>query len=83
MNREHIAEGITKLIEGDLKIKIKSPDQDLIGSKILDSFAMLLVISFIKKEFKVELQMESLDFDAFMSIHSMADLVLDKVPSSS
>ena len=63
------------MIESELKIKIAGDDQDLLGTDTIDSYTMMLLIAFIKKEFGVELDVEKMDFDAFGSINTIADLV--------
>ncbi|MBI4180092.1 hypothetical protein HY522_11795 [bacterium] len=74
-DRETVKSKIKALIEGELSIAIESDDQDLVGTDTIDSYTMMLLISFIGKEFKVELDMEKMDFDAFGSINTIADLV--------
>lgn len=75
LNRDEVKSKIKKLIESELNIKIQSDDQDLVGTDTIDSYTMMLLISFINKEYKVELDMEKIDFDAFGSINTITDLV--------
>ena len=76
MTKQQIVAKLRACVESDLKIKIKSDDQDLVGEKVLDSFCMLLLITFIKKEFGVQLNVDKLDFDAFNSLNTLAELIL-------
>ena len=74
MERAEVADRLKQLIEEDTQKKIDSPDQEL----DLDSYTMMLIITFVKEELGIELDMDTLDFDAFTSLNTLADLVLDK-----
>ncbi len=73
MNKTEIADKLKKLIEDDTKQTIADHDQKL----DLDSFTMMLTISFVKEDIGVELDMETLDFDAFTSLNTLAELILE------
>lgn len=74
MNRQEIIRRIQKVIEEQNRITIKNNDERL----DMDSFAMMLLVTFIKEEMGVQLDMESLDFDAFTSLNTLADLIEHK-----
>jgi acyl carrier protein len=74
MEKAEIADRLKQLIEEDTQKKIDSHDQKL----DLDSYTMMLTITFVKEEMGIELDMDTLDFDAFTSLNTFADLVLDK-----
>lgn len=74
MEKAEIADRLKQLIEEDTQKKIDGPDQKL----DLDSYTMMLTITFVKEELGIELDMDTLDFDAFTSLNTLADLVLDK-----
>ena len=74
MERVEVTDRLKQLIEEDTQKKIDSPDQEL----DLDSYTMMLTITFVKEEMGIELDMDTLDFDAFTSLNTLADLVLDK-----
>jgi len=76
MQRDEIREELKNLIESDLKIKIKDDNQDLLGSKIIDSYTMLLIITFIREELELELNMDKIDFETFTSINTIVDFIL-------
>ncbi len=61
---------VRELIEGELQISIQGDDEEL----DIDSFTMMLVITFIEDEAGVKLDMDSLDFDAFTSIATLKKL---------
>ena len=74
MEKAEIADRLKQLIEEDTQKKIDSHDQKL----DLDSYTMMLTITFVKEELGIELDMDTLDFDAFTSLNTLAGLVLDK-----
>ena len=72
LKKSEIIQKIKKVIEDEKEIKIAEADQQL----DIDSFTMMLTIMFVKDEFQIQLDMEKLDFDAFLSLNSIADLIL-------
>ena len=72
IQRSEIANQLKKLIEEEREISIQDFDSDL----DIDSFTMMLVIMYIKDNFGIQLNMDKLDFDAFTSLNTIADLVL-------
>ena len=79
MEKSEIADRLKKLIEEDTQKTIESHDQQL----DLDSYTMMLTITFVKEELGIELDMDTLDFDAFTSLNTLAELVLDKAKAVS
>ena len=71
MKRSDVIEKLKNLIEEEREITIDANDQKL----DIDSFTMTLIISSVNDEFGVTLDMEPLDFDAFTSLNTLADLV--------
>ena len=74
MDRAEVTRKLKDLIETETKISIESDDQEL----DIDSFVMMMTITFIEAEFGVALDMDELDFDAFKSLNTLADLTLNK-----
>ncbi len=74
MNREELIAKLKELIEKETQEEIKSPDEEL----DIDSFTMMLIITFADVELGVTLNMDSLDFDAFKSLNTFADLILEQ-----
>ena len=74
MERTEITTKLKELIEAETKITIGADDQEL----DIDSFMMMMVITFIDEQFQIVLDMDELDFDAFTSLNSLADLVVNK-----
>jgi acyl carrier protein len=71
MEKQIIIDKLKDLIEGQDEIKISSPDQKL----DIDSYTMMLVITYVREEMEVQLDMDALDFDAFTSLNSLSDIV--------
>ena len=74
MNRAEIVAGLKDLIESQTRINIEDENQQL----DIDSFTMMLTISYLKEEAKVQLDMDELDFDAFASLATLADMAENK-----
>ena len=73
MRRSEITAQLKALIERETKATIAGDDEEL----DIDSFTMMLIITYVGEEMRVELDMDSLDFDAFTSLNTLADLVLN------
>lgn len=71
MERSDVIEKLKTLIEEEREIIIDNNDQKL----DIDSFTMTLIISVVNDEIGVALDMETLDFDAFTSLNTLADLI--------
>ncbi len=71
MTRDAMAEKLKAMIEEQKQVQVPSLDAPL----DLDSFMMMLVITFIDTELGVQLDLDKMDFDVFMSINTLLDLV--------
>ena len=69
-----IAQQLKNLIEESREIIINGNDEKL----DIDSFTMMLVIMYVKENFGIQLNLDKIDFDAFTSLNTLADLVLDE-----
>ena len=72
MEKNEIIGQLKELIERQTEKKIKSPDENI----DIDSFTMMLVITFVDQKLKVKLDMDTLDFDKFKSLNDLANLIL-------
>ena len=72
MEKNEIIGQLKELIEKQTEKKIKSPDENI----DIDSFTMMLVITFVDQKLKVKLDMDTLDFDKFKSLNDLANLIL-------
>lgn len=71
MDRATFAQELKELIEEQSKAPISSFDQEL----DIDSFCMMLIITFTDAKLGVTLDMEILDFDDFKSVNVLADMI--------
>jgi acyl carrier protein len=71
MKKSEILEHLKKLIEDETEIGISDNDQKL----DIDSFMMLMIISYVNDNMGVEIDMENLDFDVFTSLNTLSDLI--------
>ena len=78
MDRPTVVAELKKLIEKEIKSQIASNDEEL----DIDSFTMMLIITFADLQWGVKLDMDSLDFDAFKSLNTLTDLILQKTTTS-
>ena len=72
MKKNEIIGQLKELIERQTEKKIKSPDENI----DIDSFTMMLVITFVDQKLKVKLDMDTLDFDKFKSLNDLANIIL-------
>jgi acyl carrier protein len=73
MDRTEIVDKLKRLIEEQDEIEIADADKKL----DIDSYTMMLVITFVQDDMGIQLDMDKLDFDAFTSLNTFADLVLE------
>ena len=72
MKKEQIITQLKELIEEQTEKKINSNDEDI----NIDSFTMMLVITFADQKLNIKLDMDTLDFDKFKSLNDLANLIL-------
>ena len=74
MNRETVTEKLKTFMETECNIPIESDDKEL----DIDSFNMMLIITYVDSDLGITLDMDRLDFDAFTSLNTLTDLVLSE-----
>jgi acyl carrier protein len=72
MEREDVASKLKYLIEEQSELVISNNDDQL----DIDSYMMMLIITYVDEEMGVRLDMDQLDFDDFKSLNTFTDLVL-------
>lgn len=68
-------ERITALIRGALGVEVPSREADLIDAGLLDSLALVSLITEIEAEFGFQLPLDDFDVDAFRSVERIAAFV--------
>ena len=72
MKKEQIVTQLKELIEEQTEKRINNNDEDI----NIDSFTMMLVITFADQKLNIKLDMDTLDFDKFKSLNDLANLIL-------
>jgi acyl carrier protein len=55
-----------------------APEEDLLGSGIVDSLGILRLVAFIEEQFGVQVPDEDVVFENFQSIHAMASYIAQR-----
>jgi acyl carrier protein len=66
---------IQGLILEKLSVRVESPKSDLFQTGVFDSLTLVQFIVHLEEHFGLHLPMGDLDFDSFVSIQRMAELV--------
>jgi acyl carrier protein len=72
MEKNEIIGQLKTLIEDQTEKKIKDENENI----DIDSFTMMLVITFADQKLNIKLDMETLDFDQFKSLSDLADVII-------
>ena len=72
MEKSEVLKELKNLIEGQTEKEIKDENQDI----DIDSFTMMLVITFADQKLNIKLDMDTLDFDKFKSLNDLVNLIL-------
>jgi acyl carrier protein len=74
MDKTEIIKKLKDFIEKQDNIVIEDANQRL----DIDSYTMMLIIMFVDEDIGVQLDMDTLDFDAFLSLDTFASIVLQE-----
>jgi acyl carrier protein len=66
---------IAQLINDRLLVEVRSPEDDLLASGVLDSLTLVQLLFDLERRFGVTIPLEELEIDDFRSINSIASLV--------
>tara|TARA_Y100000816_G_C25780369_1_gene409338 strand:+ start:149 stop:376 length:228 start_codon:yes stop_codon:yes gene_type:complete len=72
MEKNEIINQLKTLIEDQTEKKIKDENENI----DIDSFTMMLVITFADQKLNIKLDMETLDFDQFKTLSDLADVII-------
>lgn len=75
MSRDELVGRVQALIEDVLAIEVPGPEVDLIDSGVIDSLALVTLITEIEHEFGFQLPLDDFDLDRFRSAALIADVV--------
>ena len=72
MEKNEIISQLKTLIEDQTEKQIKDENENI----DIDSFTMMLVITFADQKLNVKMDMETLDFDQFKTLNDLADVII-------
>lgn len=67
---------VSVLIRDELAVEVPAPDTDLIDAGLIDSLALVTLITEIEAEFGIELPLDDFDIEKFRSAEQIAAYVL-------
>jgi D-alanine--poly(phosphoribitol) ligase subunit 2 len=73
---------IAALIGSTLLIEVPGPDVDLIETGLIDSLALVTLITEIEAEFGIELPLDEFDIERFHSAEQIAAYVASHLPGA-
>ena len=74
MDKQEVVGKLQTLIEEQMEIDIGGPEDPI----DIDSFTMMLVVTFSSDNLGVDLNMDSLDFDEVKTLNSLADIIINQ-----
>jgi acyl carrier protein len=83
MSTAALTERISDLIRETLHVVVPAPDTDLIESGLIDSLALVSLITEIEAEFKFEMPLDDFDVERFRSVEQIATYVAETHPDGS
>jgi D-alanine--poly(phosphoribitol) ligase subunit 2 len=66
---------ISDLIRETLMVEVPAPDVDLIDAGLIDSLALITLITEIEQDFQIQLPLDEFDVDSFRSAEQIAAYV--------
>jgi D-alanine--poly(phosphoribitol) ligase subunit 2 len=77
---EHLEDRIAGMIRGEVGVEVPGPDVDLIDAGVLDSLAIVSLITEIEADLGFQLPLDDFDIDAFRSVRRIAAFVEEAGP---
>lgn len=75
-----LVEQVSDLIRDVLQVEVPSADADLVEEGLIDSLALVSLITEVELEFAVRLPLEEFDLARFRSAEQVAAVVADLLP---
>lgn len=75
-----LTERISGLIRDALQVEVPTPETDLIDAGLIDSLALVTLITEIEQDFGVQLPLDEFDIDRFRSAEQIAAFVAAHSP---
>lgn len=75
-----LASRIAELIEDVLQVEVPAPDTDLVAAGLIDSLALVSLITEVELEFGIRLPVDEFDVNRFRSAERIATVVVELAP---
>lgn len=75
MSTPELTARISDLIRETLMVEVPGPDVDLIDAGLIDSLALITLITEIEQDFQIQLPLDDFDVDSFRSAEQIAAYV--------
>jgi D-alanine--poly(phosphoribitol) ligase subunit 2 len=75
MSTPELTARISDLIEETLLVDVPAPDADLIDAGLIDSLALISLITEIEREFGIRMPLDGFDVESFRSAEQIASYV--------
>ena len=75
MDRSDIFDKLKACLETECKVAVPAADAGL----DIDSFNMMLIITYADEKLGIDLDMDRLNFDALMSLDNLTDLIVKEI----
>ena len=75
-----LANQVAELIRDVLAVEVPAPDTDLVAEGLIDSLALVSLITEVELEFGVRLPIDEFDLDRFRSAEQIATVVAELAP---
>lgn len=80
MSTPELTARISDLIRETLMVEVPAPDVDLIDAGLIDSLALITLITEIEQDFQIQLPLDDFDVDSFRSAEQIAAYVAANKP---
>ena len=80
MSTPELTARISDLIRETLMVEVPAPDVDLIDAGLIDSLALITLITEIEQDFGIQLPLDDFDVDSFRSAEQIAAYVAANKP---
>ncbi len=75
-----LTDQVAELIRDVLQVEVPSPDSDLVAEGLIDSLALVSLITEVELEFGIRLPIDEFDLNRFRSAEQIATVVAELAP---
>jgi D-alanine--poly(phosphoribitol) ligase subunit 2 len=77
-----ITQRVMDLIRDALQVDVPAPDTDLVDAGLIDSLALITLITELEREFAMQVSMDEFDLSRFRTAEQMAAVVAAQAPDA-